>query len=355
MSHSQRGRIQGLDALRGFAILLVMLRHSWGGLFGGAGIVGVVAFFTLSGYLITGLLAADVRTYGKVRYGRFYRNRAIRLIPALVFLLVGYVIVEGVFNLGPGRSHVPRSLLTALTYTSNVPGINHGSDDLSHLWTLANEEQFYLIWPVLLFIGIRFRHLWAVVTLTGVALAGALVFTVATVHPLERIYTWPTTWTIAMIIGAAFQLNRNRISRWLHGRRTAAGAIIGVLALLGMSFLPDAKNAPASYLIGGAAIAVATMLLIWWLKDVPLVPSWGRPIVWLGTISYTAYLWNYPIGWWLRDMGVTAWEVPAIVLTIGAATVSWFVVEKPFNALKAHTQKTPSSLPEGKPEGVNVT
>lgn len=337
----QNHRIQGLDALRGLAILLVMLRHSWPDTFGGAGIVGVVAFFTLSGYLITGLLANDVHTYGRVRYGRFYRNRAIRLLPALGFVLIGYAVVEGVFGLGSGPAAIPRTVIVAATYTANVPGLNHGSPDMSHLWTLANEEQFYLVWPLLLFLGIRFRKLWLTVTITTLLLAGALVLTVLTVQPLERIYTWPTTWTVAMLIGAAGQLGRDRINGWLNGRRVVVGALIGLAALAGMSFLPDAKNTPASYLFGGALIGVATMLLIWWLKDVPVFPLWARPVVWLGTISYAAYLWNYPIGWWLRDAGVEAWQVPAVLLTVLAATVSWYVVERPANLLKT-TKKAPA-------------
>lgn len=353
MSDTQQGRIQGLDALRGLAILLVMLRHSWPDTFGGAGIVGVVAFFTLSGYLITGLLANDIRTYGHVRYGRFYRNRAIRLLPALGFVLVGYVIIEGILGLGAGIAAAPRTVLVAATYTANIPGLNHGSPNMSHLWTLSNEEQFYLLWPLLLVIGIRFRKTWPILALAAAGIVGALVFTVLTTHPLERIYTWPTTWTIAMVIGAACQLNREHISRWLHGRRTMWGAGVGLAGLAAMSFLPDAKNTPASYLLGGALIAAATMLLIWFLKDVPLVPVAWRPMVWLGTISYAAYLWNYPIGWWLRDVGVTAWQIPAILLTILAATVSWYAVERPANMLKAR-RKTPSSLPESRPEGARM-
>ena len=81
------GRIAGLDLIRGLAIALVLLRHAWPSTFAGGGIVGVVMFFALSGYLITGLLLSDIRRLGRVRYVRFYRNRALRLVPALVLML----------------------------------------------------------------------------------------------------------------------------------------------------------------------------------------------------------------------------------------------------------------------------
>ncbi|KRC47330.1 hypothetical protein ASE16_18675 [Leifsonia sp. Root227] len=327
-------RIQGLDALRGLAILLVMLRHSWGDTFGGAGIVGVVAFFTLSGYLITGLLASDVRTYGRVRYLRFYKNRAIRLLPALVFALAGFAVVEGLLDLGGHPAQVLRTVEVALTYTANVPGLNHGSDDMSHLWTLANEEQFYLVWPILILLAVRFRKEWLTVTIAAAAIVAVLGATILFTEPLVKIYTWPSTWTIAMVVGAACQLGRNRLSLVLRGVVARIGGVVGLVGLVGLSFLPDAKSNPFVYLFGGAVIAVLTMLVVWWWKDIAVMPAWSRPLVWLGTISYAAYLWNYPIGWWLRDLGVTDWQAPAILLTVAAAAVSWFAVERPFNRLK---------------------
>ncbi len=348
MSKPQQ-RIQGLDALRGIAILLVMLRHSWGNLFGGAGIVGVVAFFTLSGYLITGLLANDVNTYGRIRYGRFYRNRAIRLIPALLVMLIGYTIVEGILNVGGQRGQLVRTLEVALTYTANIPGLNHGSTNLSHLWTLANEEQFYLVWPILILLAIRFRKQWVTITLTAIALIGILALTLLTVHPLAKVYTWPSTWTIAMVVGAACQLGRVHVSRVLYGPRARLGGVVGLVGLAGLSFLPDAKNNPWVYLFGGTLVAVFTMLLIWWWKNFTVMPSWSQPVVWLGTISYAAYLWNYPIGWWLRDLGIGWWPVPAILLTVGAATASWFLIERPANLLKTTTKAPARKTHPAKP------
>lgn len=319
--------------MRGIAILLVMLRHSWGDAFGGAGIVGVVTFFTLSGYLITGLLANDMRTHGRIRYGRFYRNRAIRLLPALAFMLLGFALIEGLLHIGSGQ--VPRSIAVALSYTADVPGINHGSTDLSHLWTLANEEQFYLIWPILILVAVRYRKTWLTLALTAAGILAILTLTVTHVEPLVKIYTWPSTWTISMVIGAAGQLGSAYIARVISRRSATVLGLAGLAGLVGLSFLPDAKSNPWVYEFGGITIAVFALAVIWWAKDLPVVPDWVRPIVALGVISYAAYLWNYPITWWLQDADVTTWQIPAIILTIGAATLSWFAVERPFNRVKA--------------------
>lgn len=329
-------RVQGLDLLRGAAIILVMLRHSWGEVFGGGGIVGVVVFFTLSGYLITGLLASDVRRYGRVRYGRFYRNRALRLIPALVFMLCGFVIMEGLLNVSGTRDQVVRSVLVALTYTQDIPGFNHGSGNLSHLWTLANEEQFYLVWPLIIFLGIRFRKLRLVVALSAAALFLALVASlIINRDDIGAVYSLPTTWTISMVIGAAAQLGQPRISQLLRGTRGTVAAVASAIGLVVLLFFPDAKDNLTSYVVGGSLIGLLTIPVLWKLKSQEVVPSVLRPLVWLGLISYAAYLWNYPIIWWLRDSGMTVgWEWAAIGLTIVAAAVSWFAVEKPLNRVK---------------------
>ncbi len=91
-------RIEGLDLLRGLAIALVLIRHSQLIHFGGGGIVGVVIFFALSGYLITGLLVKDLTSYGRIRYGRFYLHRATRLLPALFALLAVYALITFIWN-----------------------------------------------------------------------------------------------------------------------------------------------------------------------------------------------------------------------------------------------------------------
>jgi len=324
-------------------VLLVMLRHSWPGIFGGSGIVGVVIFFTLSGYLITGLLTRDLGTYGKVRYGRFYLHRALRLVPALILLLVVFAVVEGVFNLTGARGDVPRSLAVGITYTMDIP-FDHGSRSLSHLWTLAVEEQFYLVWPVLLTVAIVFRRVPLVLISTGAVLMLVLLASLFVSHPTyEHIYTLPSTWTISMVIGAAARLGRAQLLEWWERNRARRAVLISAasVVLLALSVLPDAKNVAVMYVIGGPGIGVATMILIFALGKVQRIPSRpARSLLHLGTISYATYLWNWPVYLWLSvHLPAPVASAVAPIVTVAAAIISWFLIEKPLSDVRRRIDK----------------
>lgn len=324
------GRIQGLDALRGIAIGLVLLRHAWPGIFGGAGIVGVVMFFALSGYLITGLLVGDVRKHGRVRFGRFYWHRALRLVPPLLFMLAGFLIVT--LTIDPASEHGTelRSVLVAMTYTMDIP-FNHGAVSISHLWTLAIEEQFYLVWPFVIIVGLRLGWLRWFVAVVGVVIYLACLGSLMVKSPAD-VYTWPTSWAVVMVIGAAARLGEDRILAVLGSierRRVVAAA--GLVTLLALSFVPDVKEWAGSYLLLGPVIGAATIAMIMYARDFPRVGRAAVPLVRLGAISYAAYLWNYPIVIWLASGDTpVGWEaVASLPLTIVAATVSLILVERP--------------------------
>jgi peptidoglycan/LPS O-acetylase OafA/YrhL len=330
------GRIQGLDVLRGIAILLVLLRHAWPDLFGGAGIVGVVMFFALSGYLITGILVGDIGKYGRIRYGRFYRNRALRLIPPLLFMLAGLAVISLTFDPLDDRSALLRTVLVGLTYTSNIPHI-HGSPAIGHLWTLATEEQFYLVWPLLLSLGLRLRVLRWFVIAAGCGLYLVCWVSLLLVAPHYGIvYTLPTSWAVSMVIGAAACLSQRHWEPLVSSRRRLVGMLgaVGITGLLAISLLPDLKDSALAYSLFGPLIATLSVLLIVALRTWQTVPLRAMlPLFWLGTISYAAYLWDYPIDLWLRALLPGA-LVPllSIAATVAAATISWFAIERPVMA-----------------------
>ncbi|CAH0288028.1 O-acetyltransferase OatA [Arthrobacter sp. Bi26] len=332
-------RIAGLDLIRGFAILLVLLRHAWPEVFGGAGIVGVVTFFALSGYLITGVIKRDIDVHGKLRYGRFYRNRAFRLLPALCFMLFGFGIIESTFNILGHRQEIWPSVFAALTYTMNIPGIPHGSSAVSHLWTLATEEQFYLVWPAIVVAGIRFRRMRWFVVFSAVASLAFCAVTIAIVWPqVERVYSLPTSWAVAMIIGAAANLGKSQLVRYLpkraSARHIAAAAAMSLLIIL--SFAPEPKGSALAYLIGGPLVAICTVVLIDYAGGWATLPTPTlSPLLWLGTVSYATYLWNFPIATWMGGRPLAPLQALAsIALSVGAATVSWWLIEVPFSRLK---------------------
>ncbi|MEJ3404879.1 acyltransferase [Rathayibacter sp. YIM 133350] len=323
-------RLVGLDVLRGIAILLVMLRHARPAVFGTAGLVGVVMFFALSGYLITGLIHRDVERFGRLRYGRFYRNRALRLLPALLLLVLVFAIVTVLVDPLDESDSLGSSVLFALTYTMDLPFVD-GSAALQHLWTLATEEQFYLLWPLLLTLGLRMRRIGLVligaVVLVNVAIAASLVVMSPSVTDL---YTLPTSWAVAMIIGAAVKLYEPTVDRMLHGRALTVAAVASGLFVVAMAFLPDTKSDALTYFLMCPAVAVASMVLILRVKAWQALPSQIlAPLLGLGVISYAAYLWNYPMVKWLHALELPQpwlWEIPC---TIAAATLSWFLLERP--------------------------
>ncbi|MFZ2502680.1 MAG: acyltransferase, partial [Nocardioides sp.] len=298
-------RVAGLDVLRGVAIALVMLRHAVPALFPGAGVVGVVMFFTLSGFLITGLLTEEFARAGGVRLGDFYRRRVVRLAPALVVLVAGYVLVTVTWDPLGERSAVAETVLVALTWTGNLP-LWSASPAMFHLWTLATEEQFYLLWPTVLLLGLRRgRAGWAAAAAAAAALIGCLATLVWLHDAPDLAYALPTSWAVCFVIGGATRLavgvSAGTVDRRpaRPGWRTLAPWVAGaVLALL--SVLP-VRGSALTYLVVGpvvSAATAATVIAALRFREVSTAPA--RAFAALGVVSYGAYLWNYPLTLWLR-------------------------------------------------------
>lgn len=299
------GRIEGLDLLRGIAIALAMLRHALPDVAPGAGVVGVVMFFALSGYLITGLLER------RPPLGTFYARRARRLVPPLLVLVAGVVLVTLLADPLGDRGELAWTVLWALTWTGNLP-FGHASDATFHLWTLATEEQFYLLWPAALLLLGRGRALVAAAVATALACV-ATAWWLAEEPDLA--YALPTGWALCFVVGAAARLHRDRlvVPAWTAPAALSLLAVLSVVPLRGHML---------TYLAGGPAIAALTAVLILAWRRWTTVTGPLRALVWLGTVSYAAYLWNYPLSLWLPAL-------PALTLTLVAAALSWRYVEAP--------------------------
>jgi peptidoglycan/LPS O-acetylase OafA/YrhL len=316
-----RPRIQGLDLLRGLAIGLVMLRHAAPDLAPGAGVVGVVIFFALSGYLITGLLHDELSRTGRVDLRRFYVRRARRLVPALLFLVAGVVVVTLTLDPLGDRDELARTVLVALTWTGNLP-FGHASDATFHLWTLATEEQFYLLWPAVLTVGFAARRTGVALALSAAACVLACVVTVLWLSEAPDLaYALPTSWAVCFVIGAAARLFSERM-------RPAAELVL-VDELSGRHFANQDQFSRRG--------AKRSLALLAWQDWREVQHPALRPLVWLGTVSYAAYLWksyaaylwNYPLTLWLRPhLGVAA-GLAAAAGTLVLAAVSWRLVEQP--------------------------
>jgi peptidoglycan/LPS O-acetylase OafA/YrhL len=319
------GRVAALDAVRDIAIGLVICRHTVPSLFGAGGIVGVEVFFALSGYLITSILARE-QALNRFSFARFYRNRFLRLAPALIVMVAVIAVTEWARG-DESHASVAGGTAVALFYLADfttafaLPAI----PQLSHLWTLAVEEQFYLVWPAAFALLVHSRNGAQRGTLRALSLgAVALVATASILNRPEPTYSLPTTWAIALLIGAAMAVGCFSLPAG-PGEGWAAAAALGAMA-----FLPDAKEALWAYLAVVPLAGLSAAVLI--SNAAGNRPAWflrSRWLQWLGLISYAAYLWNGPL---TAYIGIKF----SVFLTLLVAFLSYRLVERPFLAMKRH-------------------
>lgn len=343
-SHGWRlGRRPALDGLRGVAILLVLARH--GGLpLQSAGSVGVGLFFGLSGFLITELLLEEYERTGTINFRAFYARRGRRLLPALGTSIAAIALVGMV--LGP-LFFTWQMAVAALLYVGNwvlASGKNLAS--LTHTWSLAVEEQFYLLWPLIVW-GVARRGRRATMLVSGAGIAVALTWFVRSVAggaPWYRIYFSSEAAVMPLLVGAA-------TAAWMGTRvepakknrlRYVGWGLIGVSAALPelatITITPVTTAIAVAFVLPSAAGTSPSVLE-------------ASAIRWFGERSYSIYLWNGPFAFWLREVCHWSWwallltVVPAGIL-LGAASYRW--IEAPF-------RRRPNTLVPRQPDIVDST
>jgi peptidoglycan/LPS O-acetylase OafA/YrhL len=357
----KRDRAPGLDGVRALAVLIVIGFHQGAaGLSGG--FLGVDIFFVLSGFLITDLLVSGYDRTNRVDLAGFWTRRARRLLPPLAVMLV---VVTAAATLIEARQEASLrlALLAAATYTSNWYQILHhvsyfaasaqagAPPPLDHLWSLAIEEQFYLIWPLIVWCIIvrlttrRARVTCALIGAAVSALAMALQYTPG--GDPSAVYYGTDTHASALLIGAALALacplRTLATIPAANSRRLDTAGIAG-LVILAWAAGHFSGDDPVVYPVGlllaalGAAALVAAAAAD---GVIAAITSWP-PLRWLGVRSYGIYLWHWPVialsvaligsaassPWlWLAETGVT----------IAVAAVSWRFIETPImrNGLRA--------------------
>jgi peptidoglycan/LPS O-acetylase OafA/YrhL len=349
-SNQTATRLPGLDGLRALAVIAVIAFHEQFSAFPG-GFLGVDVFFVLSGYLITDLLVAQWNRHGHLALRGFWTRRARRLLPALGVLLVTVTAATAVIE--PAQMTALRdALLAAVTYSSNWwQALAHHSyfaqfgppPPLQHLWSLAIEEQFYLLWPLLL-IGIlktcQSGRIRAGLAWLGAALSAlAMVLVYVPGADPSRVYYGTDTHASALFIGAALALTwplRRMQALSRDGARVpdAIGlAGIAVLAwAMGHFAGPDRVLYPAGLLIaalaaGGVVLAAASPGLVSWALG-------GSALRWIGIRSYGIYLWHWPVialadAAFPRQSPAHWIWLPEAALSVGLAAASWRWVEEP--------------------------
>ena len=300
-----------LDGVRGIAILIVLLAHARApGFAVDGGVAGVTLFFVLSGYLITGILAREINETGHANLARFYARRALRLLPALLVVLVVSTIAYELDVWGPPPATLPLTIVAVLAYMGNwagIAGLQLGV--LAHTWSLAIEEQFYLVWPLVLIAGLRFRW-FGLVLLVAAVLVTPYRFTMG---DGSHIFAGTDAHVDGLLIGSAIALLGSRLPSWAGWAGIVAIVVLGVTwqTTGGLVwFLPMATVASALIVAG-----------------VPAALGWA-PLAYVGKISYGLYLWHYLFIW-----SGLAWPV-VVVVSLVVASLSYRYLEAPFLRLK---------------------
>jgi peptidoglycan/LPS O-acetylase OafA/YrhL len=366
--------LPALDGLRALAVAGVVAYH-FGLHWADGGYLGVDFFFVLSGFLITGLLVGEWNQRSTIGLRSFWFRRAKRLLPAVMLLLLVLSLYARLGGPNINASTFGADALATLFYYANWHLIfTHQSyfaqflipSPLRHTWSLAIEEQFYLVWPLLVLAGLRIgtrrstsgdatratrRSRWRAMPRPAafwctVALATASAVEMVVLYDrgadVSRIYYGTDTRAFELLIGAALALlvtgrpdHSPRVRRLLHVAAPLAAAVLGVLWV---SAGDDAGN-PSTWMFRGGLVVAGLLAAVviagvaqpdaGWLGRVLSV----RPLRWVGGISYGLYLWHWPVYVLMTDVTTglegTALLIARLSATLAAATASFYLVERP--------------------------
>ena len=336
-----------LDGVRGVAIILVVIHHlchivpGFLRYFGG-GYLGVDLFFVLSGFLITSLIIEEHDQFGSVSLSRFYIRRALRLLPAVAAALLAAVIIGSLL----GFSFIditPLRFASILGYFTNWVRAYEAPDMwfLGHFWSLAIEEQFYLLWPAFL-IGLLALPRKSVLTIVVTLVAGSatlmMVLYLSGTDP-QRIFAGSDTRAFQLLTGclASMTLHRERLPAWLSEKSRNALASASLVLLVG-AFVIARPELPVMYVAGHQVITLCAALLILHVTvDRSAISRLlqSRILIWFGKRSYGLYVWHFPIFYVIAKLEMP-WLAPlAVALAVAACVLSYRFIELPFLRMKS--------------------
>lgn len=336
--YSKPGYRKDIDGLRAIAVILVVLFHLKLKA-ASAGFLGVDIFFIISGYLITSHIYNDI-ILDQFSFRNFYLKRVKRLLPALVFMLAFSTATAYMLLIHEDLENYAKSLIATIKWLSNFYfwrqiKIGYFSTDASvlpllHTWSLGVEEQFYILWPILLLLFSHFFHKKSYIQIATVTLS-LISFTLYLSFSKHTgfVFYSPFTRAFELLSGCLLALNKPIAikKKW----NALIFSYIGIAIIIISACFLQPSNFPSSLIL---LIIFGTSLVIISNQHKQLTYSLLQlsPIVFLGRISYSLYLWHWPIIAYLNYLGIKL-HAPLILLSsIAIATLSYKLIETPFRA-----------------------
>lgn len=348
-------RISSFDGLRGFAISLVLIFHSFLP-FTRGGFIGVDIFFVLSGFLITKLLLIEHQKKQTINFKNFYMRRLLRLAPALLSVVIFYYLYNQFFMTGRLYENHVASCLGALFYIANL---SHAYEWfimgwLLPTWSLSIEEQFYFIWPpIFLFLINRFgnnKSLILFLCFTIIAQWINRIFLVLDDATIDRLYYGSDTHSSGLLVGclAACLLSWHETKRFKLINLVAKYPHLIVFLAIGFYTLSTAvlgREIRQLYIwyipmLEAVSAVLISSLFIHRNNHTPLFSN--KYLAWLGSISYGVYLWHWIIFRLFAEINITGMYVLIFgtSCSIIVASLSFYFIEKPILRLKTRYQST---------------
>lgn len=339
-------RLPALDGLRAIAVLVVIIGHANYPLRGVPADLGVNLFFVLSGLLITRLLLQEISTTGSVSLSQFYLRRTLRIFPAYY----AFVALSFVLDRVMGDDWSTGLSLSAVTYTVNYFNATHGhpSTSIAHAWSLSVEEQFYLLWPVVLILLASYRRLVSgTIAIAAAAFAWRTVLVFAGAD-VAYVYNAFDTRLDCLAIGCLLAAGGS--SPFLFRRVTRAWyPLLTIAALCASRWVPSATY---HYSLGFTVEALLCATLLAQLMFIAGDTRWAwldsKPLRFLGMISYPMYLYHAlgaAVGRRVPIESPAVQFAAALVATIALACGSYYVIERPALKLRARFEKRPKVDP----------
>jgi len=340
---SYRAEINGLRAI---AVVSVILYHAQMVLFGRdwfeGGFIGVDIFFVISGYLITRIILSELESKGSFSFLNFYERRARRILPML-FVVVITAFTYGFFTLLPNEiRELSLSSLFSILFTSNFYFFDitteYGAESsllkpMLHTWSLGVEEQFYLVFPILSIVVFKYFRKYFLTILVGLSVISLIFAQWMEVRNADLNFYLPFSRFWELAVGSMLAYRELNFKPSNEGFATKSLSIFGFCLVVYSILFFDANTPHPSFYTLLPIVGVALIIGFASRDDLVGKMLGSKPFVWIGLISYSAYLWHFPIFSFTRiEQGSLSNydKFSLIIITVVISVLGYFLIEKPF-------------------------